>query len=46
VTPESATDEWLTEIDDERPVTKAARIDIDLDDIPLPPQEPDERPSH
>lgn len=40
-------DDWLTEIDDKRLVAKAAQMDIDLDDIPLPPpEEPDERPSH
>jgi len=39
-------DDWLRQIDDERLVAKAARMDLDLDDIPLPPQEPNERPSH
>jgi hypothetical protein len=39
-------DDWLREIDDNRLVTMAAKMDIDLDDIPLPPQEPGERPSH
>lgn len=41
--------DWLTEIDDERLVAKAAKMDIDLDDFPFPPNEPnepDERPSH
>jgi hypothetical protein len=40
-------DDWLTEMDDERLVAKAAKMDIDLDDIPLPPsEEPERRPSH
>jgi hypothetical protein len=39
-------DDWLTELDDERLVAKAAKMDIALDDFPLPPSEPNERPSH
>jgi hypothetical protein len=38
--------DWLREIDDKRLIAKAAKRDIDLDDIPLPQQQPDERPSH
>ncbi len=38
--------EWLAEIDDKRLVAKAAKMDIDLDDIPLPPPEEHEPPSY
>jgi len=39
-------DDWLSEIDDKRLVAKAESMDIDLDDFPFPPNEPEERPSH
>lgn len=39
-------DDWLTAIDDERLVAKAAKMDIDLEDVPLPPDAEGERPGH
>lgn len=39
-------DDWLQELDDEKLVAKARKMDVDLDDIPLLPQEPNKRPSH
>jgi hypothetical protein len=39
--------DWLTEIEDAELIAKAAKMDIYLDEIPLPPLEPGEdRPNH
>jgi hypothetical protein len=35
--------DWLTEIEDEELIAKAIKMDIYLDEILLPPSEPDER---
>jgi hypothetical protein len=42
----SELDDWLTSIQDDELIDKAAQMDLSLDDIPMPACAPDERPSH
>jgi hypothetical protein len=38
--------EWLTSIEDQEALRRAAKMDIALDDFPEPPSGPGEQPSH